>query len=133
MGDEQSRPPGDRTGCQQFAEAEIAAEHDAACTGDRDDVVRSSEAEVLPQLVREGLGALQEERMPVVAGVGGFRRPVKGFRRSVVPSADTRSTVAPYARLWRIFAGEVDSGARIVALMPAAAAYAETDEPPFVQ
>ncbi len=54
---------------QQLREADVAAEHVAAGAAGDDDGVGRPEAQVLPQLVGERLGALEEMRLPVVAGV----------------------------------------------------------------
>ena len=54
---------------QQLGEADAAAQHVRAGAAGHDDVVRRLEAEILPQLVGQRLGALQEEGVPVVAGV----------------------------------------------------------------
>ena len=61
---------------QKLAEADVAAQDVAARAGRDDDIVGRVEVEVLPKLVGQRLRSLQEERLPVVAGVedlGGLR------------------------------------------------------------
>ena len=65
-----SRGPGaDLAVAQQLGEAAVGAEHVAAVADRHHDVVGRGEPELLPQLVGQRLGALDEERLPVVAGV----------------------------------------------------------------
>ena len=103
---------------QQFAKADVAAEHVAARAGRDHDIVRRAEAEVLPELIGERLRALQEERLPVVAGVEDRPRlPDRLVRRILARAghefdlarhrrASARSWTAGYRRArgsWRAF------------------------------
>ena len=64
-----SKQPGqfaDLSGGQQSGEANVAAEEVAAGTDRHDDIVGNSEIEILPQLIGDRFGSLQEEGLPVV-------------------------------------------------------------------
>ena len=69
LGGEQSRQFCYLAGGQQFREADVAAEQVAAGAHGDDDVVGHREVEIFPHLVGDRFGSLQEERLPVVAGV----------------------------------------------------------------
>ena len=69
LGGENARHRFDLAGAQQLGKADRAAQHVGAGAARRDDVVRRAEAQILPQFVGQRLGAVQEERVPVVAGV----------------------------------------------------------------
>ena len=95
LGGEDARHGVDLAGAQQFGKADLAAQHVGAGAARRDDVVGRAEAQVLPQLVGQRLGAVQEERMPVVAGVEDRLR-ARAPRRRRCPAACRES-----ARPWR--------------------------------
>ena len=114
---------GDLAGALQFGKADLAAEHVGAGAARGDDVVGRAEAEVLPEFVGQRLGAVQEERVPVVAGVedrlargGPRRRRCPGGCRGSVPAWRRARASAP------VLAGLVEAGAMMVACMPPAAA-----------
>ncbi|KAG1453615.1 hypothetical protein G6F57_015689 [Rhizopus arrhizus] len=69
----------DLSGRQQFGKPDGAAQHIAAGARRDHDVVGRLEAKVFPHLVRNGLRPLQEERLPVVAGVEDVTRGADGF------------------------------------------------------
>ena len=66
---EQPRQARDLAPAQQFAEADVAAEHVAAGARRYENVVRRAEAEILPEFIGERLRPLQEERLPIVARI----------------------------------------------------------------
>ena len=77
----------DLAGGEQLAEGDVAAEDVAAGAGHQDHVVGGGEAERLPHLVGDGLRALEEEGVPVVAGVGDLRGLADRLVRDLVAGA----------------------------------------------
>src|SRR5215510_6330789 len=73
LNSEESRQASDLTAAQQLAEANIAAKDIAARARWDENIIGCSEAEVLPQLIRQRLRALEKEGLPVVAGVENVR------------------------------------------------------------
>jgi hypothetical protein len=109
----------DFASAQQLGKTDLAAQHVGPGAARHDHVVGRAKAQILPKLVGQRLGALQEERLPVVAGVehGLGLRTAASAVSCRVPGIS--STVAPCARICTVFAGLVDAGAMIVARMPA--------------
>ena len=113
----------DLAGAQQFRKADLAAQHVRPGAAGHDDVVRRPEAEILPQLIGQRLGALEEERVPVVAGVEDTRRSRDGGVGGILPTAgdqfDARRRAPASAPS---LPGWCEAGAMIVARIPPAAA-----------
>ena len=119
LGGENPRHPVDLPGPQQFRKADLQSEHVRPGAAGHDHVVGQP---ILPQLIGQGLGAVQEEGVPVVAGVEGLRRRALGRIGAILPAARHQFDGGPDARDCTVFAGEVLAGTMIVARIPPAAA-----------
>src|SRR5215475_10510855 len=92
LNSEESRQASDLTAAQQLAEANIAAKDITARARWDENIIGCPEAEILPELIRQRLGALEKEGLPVVAGV----EDVRGLPLSCVGRVLPRSRYQLY-------------------------------------